>query len=168
MQTMSATYHRKPIMTDDFYNSWVEPSKYPRIPNVYEPIQDTQVSGQCGIREKKESAWVHQDSRDSHQSAWTTNRKPLSSEEPHQWLVNDRTNYSVVVQLGSSYRSENQILGDDFKDASRDWHSPSHHPDSIEKRRARREASFEKWKDAGDRVFCHSARFGHDFNQLKA
>ncbi|KNB04052.1 hypothetical protein FOXG_06315 [Fusarium oxysporum f. sp. lycopersici 4287] len=82
MQTTSATYRRKPIMTDDFYNSWVEPSKYPRIPNVYEPIQDTQVSGQCGIREKKESAWADQDSRDSHQSSWATNRKPFSGEEP--------------------------------------------------------------------------------------
>uniref|UniRef100_A0A0D2XQR7 HNH nuclease domain-containing protein n=1 Tax=Fusarium oxysporum (strain Fo5176) TaxID=660025 RepID=A0A0D2XQR7_FUSOF len=91
-----------------------------------------------------------------------------AARNPHQWLLNDRTNYSVVVQLGSSYRSENHILGDNFKDASRDWHLPSHHPDSIEKRRARREASFEKWKDAGDRVFCHSGRFGHDLNHLKA
>ncbi|KAH7238814.1 hypothetical protein BKA59DRAFT_260709 [Fusarium tricinctum] len=159
MQTSLAPYHHHNLMSDDFYNSWVEPSEYPRIPNVYEPIQDSQVAGLYDTQEKKEPTQANADSRDSRQSYWSGYNVHSSGEQAHKGLVDDLTNYSVVVQLGSNYRSDKHTLSSNLKETSGECQSPRYHADSVERRRARREASFEKWKDAGDKLFCQSGRF---------
>ncbi|CAF3536971.1 hypothetical protein SNK03_009743 [Fusarium graminearum] len=159
MQSQSALYHRRTMKMDDICNSWVEPSEYPRIPNVYEPVEDGQLADFYENREKNEVVERDMSTRDSHKSSWAMHSIHASGEQAHKELANDPTNYSVVVQLGSSYRSDNLTPGAGLRDSTKDWRSSTHRPDSAEKRRARREASLEEWKDAGDRLFCQSGRY---------
>ncbi|RGP75959.1 hypothetical protein FLONG3_5539 [Fusarium longipes] len=159
MQSQSVLYHRRTMKMDEIFNSWVEPSEYPRIPNVYEPIGDGQLPDYYESREKNEVSERDINCRDSHKSSWAIHSIHSSNEQTHKELIDDPTNYSIVVQLGSSYRSDSFTLGASLRDPTKDWRSSPQHSDSAEKRRARREASLEEWKDAGDKLFCQPGRY---------
>ena len=159
MQSPLALYHHRTMKTDDFCNSWVEPSEYPRIPNVYEPIQDAQLSSFYESREKNQAAKSDMNARNSHKSSWAMHSIHSSGEQFDEVLIDDPSNYSVIAQLGSSYRSDDFTVGSRVRETTKDWQSSPARSDSAEKRRARRDASLEKWKDAGDKLFCQSGRY---------
>ncbi|KAM0426140.1 hypothetical protein ACHAPT_008483 [Fusarium lateritium] len=128
-------------MSEDYYNAWENPSEYPRIPNVYERIDDVQSPDAHNTntrrlsRDKTKSIAVKLSIENRHQSTSLRQTSDLEDWSEHRGLDDDQTNWSVTAQLGSSYPSSDG---------------------ADERRRAKRQSSFEKWRNAGDKLFCHS------------
>ncbi|KAF4980392.1 hypothetical protein FZEAL_3591 [Fusarium zealandicum] len=127
LQTSVASHPPRSIMIhDDYLNAWEEPSQYPRIPNVYEPIDDNNNVGQL---DRKETRGLF----DSHED------------------------WSITAQLGSSY-----TWSDDYNHQKAPKRTPTERQSSPraeqsdEQRRAKRQSSFERWRNAGDKLFCNT------------
>ncbi|KAJ3543550.1 hypothetical protein NM208_g3518 [Fusarium decemcellulare] len=167
LQPSSTASRRRTMLSEDYYNSWVEPSKYPRIPNVYEPIDDNQHRRAHGTgsartgREKTKAIAVKLSIDNRHRSTAAHQGPDAEDWQAHIGHLDDQANWSVTPQLGSSY-----TWSDDFnfgptasKDSvSREWPSSRQRRDSDEQRRAKRQSSFEKWMSAGDKLFCNSSK----------
>ncbi|KAJ4149828.1 hypothetical protein NW754_001260 [Fusarium falciforme] len=161
LQTPLASRRPKTMMSEEYYNSWEEPSKYPRIPNVYEPIdgvpsRNAHDTNTRPLNRDKTKAIAVKLNIDSHRRSTSLRQSPDFENWPDQRaLEDDQANWSVAAQLGSSYT---------WSDDSFNWRpkpsNPSHPPqrETDEQRRAKRQSSFEKWMNAGDKLFCHSQK----------
>ncbi|RSL67796.1 hypothetical protein CEP54_003157 [Fusarium duplospermum] len=162
------------MMSEEYYNSWEEPSEYPRIPNVYEPIPGVPSRNAHNVHNVHN---VH--NANNIHNAHNTNTQPLNQDETkaiaikfnignrrqstslgqppdlENWsdqrpLEEDQANWSVAGQLATSFPWSHDSFGC--------YSNPPNPPQSEtdEQRQAKRQSSFEKWMNAGDRIFCHS------------
>ncbi|KAM5360376.1 hypothetical protein ACJZ2D_013798 [Fusarium nematophilum] len=156
LQSPLATNRRSTMVSeDDFYNAWEAPSQYPRIPNVYEPIEGFQPRAAHNTNPGRDKARSFAVKLSIEVPLQSTSAHPTP--DLHDWhgqrpSVDDQ-DWSVTAQPGSSY-----TRSDDFNLDSRKWHSNHRRPVPEEQRRARRQSSLEKWMSAGDKIFCHSSK----------
>lgn len=152
LKTPLASRYPKTIMNEEYYD-WENPSEYQRIPNVYEPIDGVpsrsahSTDSQPLSRDKTKAITVKL-SIDNHRGSASLRQAPdLESWSGHRAFEDDPENWSVAAQLGSSYT---------WSDDSFSWHPNPPQRETDEQRRAKRQSSFEKWRNAGDKIFCRS------------
>ncbi|RSM12288.1 hypothetical protein CDV31_006394 [Fusarium ambrosium] len=149
------------MMSEEYYNSWEEPSEYPRIPNVYEPIPGVpsgnthnahNTNTQPLNRDETKAIAIKLNVSNRRQSTSLGQAPDLENWPDHRSLENDQATWSVAAQLGTSYPWSD----DSFKRHPNPPNPPQRETD--EQRQAKRQSSFEKWMNAGDRIFCHSQK----------